>query len=240
MAPAFGGMAEPAMVDQPQMSRMAQADDAMGAASGEATPPGQRVAPPTAVDAPPRPGPPTASAKPKPLLIYRATVVMAVFETLQSIDSIQAMADELDGYLVRRTNDFIEIRIPSERYRDALGRIGKLGDVVDRTETVEDVTEQFMDMLIRLKNKRAVRERLQQLLAQANDVKAALAVEKELARLTEDIERIEGKLKRLRELIAFSTITVRFQARPTERLRSNVRLPVPWLDELGLSNLLNL
>jgi hypothetical protein len=38
----------------------------------------------------------------------------------------------------------------------------------------------------------------------------------------------------------FSTITLRFEARPVDRIQSKVRLPFPWLDQLGLSNLLRL
>jgi predicted nucleic acid-binding Zn-ribbon protein len=169
-----------------------------------------------------------------------ATYHMAVFETAKAIDAVQALAKELDGYLVRRDDTSIIVRIPSERYRGALERVGKLGDVLHREETVEDVTEQFMDLLTRLKNARAVRQRLEQLLVQAKNVTDALEVERELARLTADIEVMEGKLKRLRELVAFSTITVRFEPVPTEQITSNVRLPFPWLDRLGLQNLLDL
>jgi len=102
------------------------------------------------------------------------------------------------------------------------------------------VTEQFLDMQTRLKTKRAMQERLQQLLAQAKNVEEALAVERELARITEEIESMEGRLKVWRELVAFSTITVVFQAQPTDKINSTVRLPFPWLNELGLPSLLNL
>ena len=59
-------------------------------------------------------------------------------------------------------------------------------------------------------------------------------------RVTVEIEAMEGKLKRLRELIAFSTMTVRFEARGGETVTKKIRLPFPWLDQLGLSHLLNL
>lgn len=230
-------------------------DDA-GDFAMEAPPPPPAYAQAEPPAPPPAPAPPTPStpspAKPdvppatkkaegiKPLLIYMATYHMAVFETQKAIDAVQAMARELDGYLVRRDDTSIVVRVPSESYRGALEKVGKLGDVLHREETVEDVTEQFMDLMTRLKNARAVRDRVQQLLLQTKDVKEALEVERELARITADIEVMEGKLKRLRELVAFSTITIRFQALATEQVRSNVTLPFPWLDRLGLQNLLSL
>jgi hypothetical protein len=175
-----------------------------------------------------------------PLLIYTATFHMAVFEAGPSIDATYKLAKDLGGYLVRRDQHSIIIRVPVAKYHDALNKVAKLGDVLNREETVEDVTEQFLDMQTRLRNARAMRDRLEQLLAQAKNVKEALAVEKELGRITTDIERMEGRLKRLRELISFSTITVQFKARPSDHVDSTVRLPFPWLDRMGLSNLLSL
>jgi len=253
-APSYAGDAESGLVRNQAVSTDADFAPANGldgalAYAGEAPPapppppspapgagpPGAPVQPSTAP--PEEPGKPTAI---KPLLIYEANYTMAVFEASKSIDLVQKMAIELDGYLVQRNDREITVRVPSEKYRDALGKVSKLGDVLHREETVKDVTDQFLDMMTRLKNHRAVRARFEQLLSQAKDVKEALAVERELARITGEIERLEGKLKYLRELIAFSTITVRFQPQPTETVDSNVRLPFPWLNRLGLSNLLKL
>lgn len=226
--------------------RGGMAEEAMMAQAAPPPPPAPPPAPPSDIapdEVPPTtdtpPAPPEAK-KIKPLLIYTANYTLAVFETTEKIDAVQKLATDLEGYLVRRDDTSITVRVPSEKYREALVTVGKLGDVLHREETVEDVTDQFMDIMTRLENARAVRDRLQKLLEQSQDVKSALEVERELARLTEKIEVMEGRLKRLRELVAFSTITVRFEARPTERVKSNVRLPFPWLDRLGLSNLLDL
>ena len=54
-------------------------------------------------------------------------------------------------------------------------------------------------------------------------------------------ERIEGRVKFLRDQAAFSTITVRFEAKPTEQVGTTaVRLPVSWLYDLNLPRLLRL
>ena len=99
---------------------------------------------------------------------------------------------------------------------------------------------QFYDLTVRLKNAYAVRDRVQKLLDSAKTVPDALAVERELERIAGDIERMEGKLKLMRELIAFSTITVEYQARATDQVGSSVNLPFPWLEQLGLGNLMSL
>ncbi|HZO13810.1 MAG TPA: DUF4349 domain-containing protein [Polyangiaceae bacterium] len=239
---------EPGVAGMPAMD-MEKAE--VADATARAEPPGRQTAgapppapPPPPVskpDAPPSPKPAeVAGEKTVPLLIYRATFHMAVFEATPSIDAVQKAATDLGGYLVRRDQQGIVVRVPADKYRDALAVIAKLGDVLHREETVEDVTEQFYDLQARLRNARVVRDRMEQLLKQAQNVNDALQVERELARVTTEIEVIEGKLKLLRELISFSTITVLFKARPTDQVNSSVRLPFPWLDQLGLSNLLSL
>ena len=105
---------------------------------------------------------------------------------------------------------------------------------------MQDVTAEFNDLTIQLKNLRAMRERFEQLLKRADSVKDALAIERELQRVLGQIERIQGRLKLLSELLAFSTITVRFEARPVDKVRSRVDLPFPWLEQLGLPELLDL
>ena len=178
--------------------------------------------------------------KPAPLLIYRATLTMAVFETKKVMDAIEALAKGIGGYLVARDDLSITVRVPASKFDGALNDIAKQGDELHRQVEVSDVTAEFNDLSIELKNAEVVRERLVVLLERAQKVEEALAVEAELARLTDKIERIKGKLKLLRELVAFSTVTVRFEARPVERVDSNVQLPFPWLKQLGLVELLRL
>lgn len=175
-----------------------------------------------------------------PLLIYNATIYMAVFEATKAIDATQQLTQELGGYLVRRDDRTITVRVPAKKFRPALEAIAKLGDVLHREESVQDVTDEFFDLQVRLKNAHAMRDRLAELLKQAKNVEEALMVERELGRVTEQIERLEGRLKLLRELISFSTITVEFKPRPTDQIDSNVRLPFYWLNQLGLSQLLSL
>ena len=174
-----------------------------------------------------------------PLLIYTANLVMGVFEAAESIDQAEKLALDAGGYLVRRDDQSITVRVPAAKFHDTLKQIMKLGDVRHRDVKVQDVTEQFHDLQVRLRNAEAVLARLHTLLERAQSVKDALAVETELARVAGQVEQLKGKLKLLRELIAFSTITVRFDAEPVEQLESNIPLPFPWLDSLGLGNLLS-
>jgi hypothetical protein len=186
---------------------------------------------------PARSRPPNAAQQ---LLIYKATLHMAVFETKKAMNEVEQYAKDNGGYLVSRADTAITVRVPTKKFDAAVEHIAKLGDMLHRNVSVEDVTEQFNDAQIRLRNLEVVRNRLEELLKKSVTVTEAITVERELERVTTEIERLKGRLKLLSELIQFSTITVNFQMRATDHVQSQVRLPFPWLDTLGLGQLLRL
>lgn len=207
------------------------------------------MAPPPA-STPPAQGAPATPAKPHagevaavqgPMLIYTAEITLAVFEVKESLGKVEALAREMGGFLSRRADTSITIRVPAARFDEAVKRIEKIGDMLHRNVVAEDVTEEFHDLDVRLRSARAVQERLTQLLAKAVKVEDSVMIERELDRVTGEIERLEGRLKFLRDRAAYSTITVTFQPKATETLgQSPFRVPAPWLNELGLGRLLQL
>ncbi|MBI4702596.1 MAG: DUF4349 domain-containing protein [Deltaproteobacteria bacterium] len=201
---------------------------------------GPEAKPAEATDVGPAPAAGAPAAMATPLLIYDARFQMAVYEVEKAISATEALGRELGGYLVQRDDSTIKFRVPAGKFDEALGRVAKLGDVLHRAIDVRDVTEEFADLQIRLQNARAMRQRFEELLARAQSVKDALEVQREIERVTAEIERFEGRLKLLRELIAFSTITVTFSGRPVESISPTVALPFPWLNQLGLAELLSL
>jgi hypothetical protein len=176
----------------------------------------------------------------EPLLIYTATMTLAVFGARDAIAAVEELARSTGGYLVSRGDESVTIRVPTKAFQGVLGGVGRLGDELHREVNVRDVTEQFSDIEVRLRNAESVRLRLEALLAKAGKIEEALAVERELERVTQTIEQLKGRLRLLSELIAFSTITVNFRARPQDKVGSEMRLPFGWLGELGLVPLMNL
>ena len=186
-------------------------------------------------------GAPADGGEPRaPLLIYTAEVVLAVFNVGPTLDAVEELARTAGGYLVLRGDTRIVVRVPKARFQSSLSGVGKLGDELHREISANDVTEAYADLEIRLRNAEAMRQRLETLLAKANTVEDALAVERELERVAQNIEQLKGKLKLMNELIAFSTITVECRARAPLSGSSKVNLPFNWLRELGLNNLLSL
>ncbi len=186
--------------------------------------------------------PPTAATSERagrPLLIYTANLGLGVFRVQENLDRIEKMALDTGGYLVSRGQNRVMVRVPAQHFESTVEEVLKLGDVHHREITAQDVTAEYTDLEIRLKNALAMRLRLEELLAKAQDVKEALKVEEQLGRVAEQIEIMKGRLKMLRELTSYSTIHVEFSERSAP-IDSRVQLPFPWLDEMGLGSLLRL
>lgn len=229
-----------------QPMAMATGSSASGDSDGpqlyaQNTPP---PSPPQAVPTTTTPPPHGAAddAQRGPLLIYQATLHLSVFEVETTQRSVIAIAQELNGFLAVQNDQQVVIRVPASKFRDALARIEQVGDVLHRNIEALDVSEEFRDVQIRLRNAEVVRDRLAALMAQARTVEEALAVQTELERITGVIEQLKGRMAYLGDRIAFSTITVFFQPAPTATTDQPdvFRLPFPWLDELSLRSLLNL
>lgn len=224
------------------------AADAVSAAAAapEAAPLPEPPPPPGAP--PPNEAPPPAGAtksaepaRPNDFLIYEATLSIAVYQVDRGITDLLAIAKAVGGQVVQRGDDRVVFRVPRARFEEALGRADAIGDVLHRDVHAQDVGDEYRDLEVRLRNARAMRDRLEHLLARAGTVRDSLEIEAQMSRVTEDIERLSGQLQLLGHRIAYSRITVVFQPRHAENLRREVvRLPFPWLDTLGLGTLLNL
>jgi hypothetical protein len=124
------------------------------------------------------------------------------------------LAQRLGGWVQRTENRSATIMVPAERLDAALEELGKLGKVAKKDVRGEDVTEEYLDLRIRLDNLEKARLRYLDLLNKAQNVGETLAVEKELERITVDIERLKGRLGYLERVVRYSTIQVLFE-RPT-------------------------
>lgn len=173
-------------------------------------------------------------------LIRDAALVIGVASREEAGRSAAKVAERLGGYVQEATTRGVLLRVPADRFEAALEELAKLGLVSDRKVQVRDVTEEYVDLELRLKSKRAMLARLEALAAKAEKIEDLLKVEQELSRLTLEIEQLEGKLRLLASQTTLSRIAVEFvESAQAARGRASPRLPFWWLQGLGLSNLVN-
>lgn len=118
----------------------------------------------------------------------------------------------------------LELRVPSARFADAMAGMSPIGKVEYSNENAEDVGEEYVDLTARIANSKRLESRLIDLLAtRTGKLEDVLAVERELARVREEIERHEGRVRYLSTRVATSTLTV------------TVSEPAPVVSEPGKS-----
>lgn len=142
------------------------------------------------------------------VVIYNANIGLAVKNADTVNANLSRIAERYKGYALTLGNEYSVIRVKSQLLKEAVVEVGKLGKVKYKRISGEDVTDDYQDSEIRLDNAKKARQRYLELLAKAENVQAALMVEKELERLNKEIDQLEGHLKRLDHLSEFSTITV--------------------------------
>jgi hypothetical protein len=166
------------------------------------------------------------------LIIYDATVRLVVKDVPGTLSSLKRLASSLGGYMQAMSDNSITLRIPAKQLNETLQRVEDMGEVTSRDIRATDVTEEMLDLDIRLRNAEEARNRLIKLLDKAEKVEDMLKIEKELQRVTEDIERMKGRIKYLSQAVAFSTITVNLNAiAPAAEMREVI--PFHWVRQLG-------
>lgn len=141
-------------------------------------------------------------------MVYTGELVLDAVGPEQVLETLVGRAEKAGGYLASRRDMFVVLRIPAKDFTAFVDATKTLGRVLRESVNAQDVTEDYTDLEIRLKNAQASRERLIALLEKATEMKDVLAIEKELSRVTEEIERFEGKLRVMKDRIAFATLSV--------------------------------
>jgi len=106
----------------------------------------------------------------------------------------------------------VTVRVPSRSFETALRRFGKLGEVEYQSTSAQDVSDQMVDLEARLRHARAVERRLLRFLEATDTIREMLAVQDRLDQVQLEIEQLTAQLEALREVVAFSTITVSLRA----------------------------
>lgn len=157
---------------------------------------------------------PTANRK----LIRNATADLEVLSFDEAIQKVTTFAAEEKGYVSTTSSEKQEngklrgeivVKVLPDNLDRFLGKLRGIGELKNQALTTEDVTKAYFDTEARLKNARMMEQRLIEILkTKSKDVADLLEVEKELGRVREEIEKMQGELKFMDSQVAFATVTI--------------------------------
>ena len=101
------------------------------------------------------------------------------------------------------------VRVPATQFGPALDQIRSAGSrVIEEKITGQDVTEEFIDLEARIKTQKALELQFLEIMKQAHKVEDALEVQRQIADVRTEIEKLEGRKRFLENRASLSTITV--------------------------------
>jgi hypothetical protein len=132
---------------------------------------------------------------------------------------IEAIARSHGGYIsdtsVRDENGrkigYVTIRVPESAFDDAIEGLESIGTLKEENVSLEDVTEEYIDLRARLDNLERQEERYLEILDIATTVEDILKVESQLERVRGQIESLQGRLNYLNNRIDLSTIQIQLE-----------------------------
>jgi hypothetical protein len=176
------------------------------------------------------------------LLVYTALFHVGVYDVEAGQAAIAESARSMGGFVFSQSDDAIVVRVPAARFMAFMGQIDSGYDVLHREVQAQDVGDEFRDVEVRIRNLQAERDGIAALLERGLSVEQVLVVERELERVTSELEQMRARQRFLADRIALSTITVMFRPQPHDTIDQPevFQLPFAWLESLGLPNLLEL
>ncbi len=156
------------------------------------------------------------------IIIRTVNMGIVVDEIQAAIDQISELADSLGGWVVstdrqRKHAGSVSVRVPAEELDSAIESLRLIAkDVESEISSSQDVTDEYFDLHSRLKNQQATEAALIKLMDRAASVEHALAVQRELSSVQENVERLLGRIKLLEETSAYSLITVHLSLAPLD------------------------
>jgi hypothetical protein len=158
------------------------------------------------------------------LMIRTGQAVIEVDSLEPAIAELRRIAQRVGGFVADASvqsgrnqlrTATLQLKVPADRFDDLTLALGPLGRLQSVNVNAEDVSEEFVDVTARVANSRRLEDRLVELLrTRTGKLQDVLAVEHELARVREEIERMEGRLRYLKASAQLSTLSVSLSEPP--------------------------
>lgn len=172
-------------------------------------------------DSPPKMQMPNSEAKPIDKTINLKKIIKSGDMTIEVADiktaqeKIQNFVKNNKAYIQNerfsnaetQTTLSMEIRIPNQNFDNLINSFSdEIGYISEKNIRVQDVTEEYTDVSIRLKNKLAYLEKYRDLLKRSASTKDLLEIQEKIRGLEEEIESSEGRLRYIDDQVNYSTL----------------------------------
>ena len=170
----------------------------------------------------PAPTRPQAEAIPRKI-IYTASIDLMVGDLSEAVAKLDSVTKQFHGLVAQseitsnpgapRSANW-RVRVPVDRFTDFVKQVAGLGEATKDTTNSDDITDKYYDFQVRMENKKVQLERLQKIIKERTDkLSEILEAERELGRVTTELEELKGSLKLWDNQTALSTVNITMRER---------------------------
>lgn len=140
-----------------------------------------------------------------------ATIAVALGGFVVTSESKQSESGSADPSK-QQLSVMLVVRVPAAQFDSAISQILNTGGrVIHKKVTGQDVTEEFIDLEARVKTQKALELQFLEIMKQATKVEDAMEVQRQIADVRTEIEKLEGRKRFLSNRASLSTITIALQ-----------------------------
>lgn len=179
-----------------------------------------------------------SKSRKKRLVVYNSTMKVQVARVESALSQVKTIAEKHGGFIEKsataeyNSRATVRLRVAVENFYKAVRELGALGTVLKKDINADDITREFQDSNLRLNSARRLRERLYVLLKSDVKQKEKIKILKEISRLNEEIETLEGRIKAMSRRAALATITLQLESLLDPARAPQVASPFPWVAQL--------
>ncbi len=184
-------------------------------------------------------------------IIKHSNLSLETLEFDQSLQQISALIEEKGGYIesqsidsygnsyhrsgeyVQERSASIQARIPSEKLDQTISEVGGICNLLSKSESMEDISDQYFDSEARLSTLRLQEERLLEILSKADKLEDVITLEQALSNVRYEIERLTASLKRMDNQVTYSYLNL--DLREVVKYNETVSAPRTFGEKLAAS-----
>ena len=149
-------------------------------------------------------------------LIYTANIDLESTEFDAVLENLNRLVAEMGGYFERSElnnysryrSGFYTVRVPAAAFDGFCAGVSGLCQVNNINRSAEDVSEHYYDLESRLATQQTKLERLQELLAKAENMEDIITLEYAISDTELAIEQLTGSLRHYDSLVGYSTVYI--------------------------------
>lgn len=161
------------------------------------------------------------------IIAYTAEQTIEVEDVGKAVSQIEAAVDAAGGLIAKSERSGgepatprnpnppasanLKLRIPPGSFESFLARIEKIGTVLERTTTGDDVTDQVVDVRSRIASARKSVERVRILMDRASTLRDIVALESEVSNREAELEALLARQASLKKRTDLASVTLHLQ-----------------------------